>query len=514
MADTAQSTPLAETADGRPPKASTVLARDIAVKIVRRELLDDEPLPAEGELVASYGVSRAVVRESMRLLEHDGLIAIRRGASGGARVRAPQAATSAVYVGLLLQILHTSLDDLDVGLSLLEREAVLLTATRRPAEGIAMLREALAGEADPSVTGSALDAFHFTLGPATGNRVVTALFEVVTGVRARHSRAAVAQSRRPEAVERDFAKAHAFHGKIVDLIEAGEADTAAQRWQRHSRVAARALAQDPSRTVLDLFQSALAAMDWGSELDNGNRPKRLPKGADLVAGEFRRRIAAGTLHEGESLPTEAEIMEEFGLSRPPVREAVRVLEADGLIVPVRGSHRGSRVRRPRVAVAARHLGVLVEYRQATVAELLEAQFVLGRSAAGMVAPARLGARLVDMDRLLELGSSPSWRSQVDAAINLHDALVSSADNQTLSCLNGLTDELLRRHVAAVDVDARRRRRARESYDQLRSAQETARQLTVSGTTGEARAAWEAVEVAQQDWLSTLLRPDQPVRTFT
>jgi GntR family transcriptional regulator, transcriptional repressor for pyruvate dehydrogenase complex len=54
----------------------------------------------------------------------------------------------------------------------------------------------------------------------------------------------------------------------------------------------------------------------------------VPKTAELVAGTLRRMIVDGRLEDGDFLPHESELMAQFHVSRPTVREAVRVLESD------------------------------------------------------------------------------------------------------------------------------------------------------------------------------------------
>ncbi len=50
---------------------------------------------------------------------------------------------------------------------------------------------------------------------------------------------------------------------------------------------------------------------------------RVPKTAELVAAELRRKIVRGELAEGDALPSEAVLMAEFAVSRPTLREAYR-----------------------------------------------------------------------------------------------------------------------------------------------------------------------------------------------
>jgi GntR family transcriptional repressor for pyruvate dehydrogenase complex len=56
-----------------------------------------------------------------------------------------------------------------------------------------------------------------------------------------------------------------------------------------------------------------------------------PKAAQIVARTLRRLIADGELKAGDFLPNEAKLIDQFAVSRATLREAVRLLEADGLI---------------------------------------------------------------------------------------------------------------------------------------------------------------------------------------
>jgi len=71
-----------------------------------------------------------------------------------------------------------------------------------------------------------------------------------------------------------------------------------------------------------------------------------PKAADVLAGALRARIRSGEWPEGYALPAERDLSAETGLSRTSVREALRMLEVDGLIEIRAGRNGGARVRRP------------------------------------------------------------------------------------------------------------------------------------------------------------------------
>src|SRR3546814_9849364 len=81
-----------------------------------------------------------------------------------------------------------------------------------------------------------------------------------------------------------------------------------------------------------------------------------PRIADTVAGALRDRILAGA----DRLPTQDQLVTEFGVSYPSVREALRILETEGLVTVRRGSVGGAEVHRPNESSAAYHLGLALQ----------------------------------------------------------------------------------------------------------------------------------------------------------
>ena len=73
----------------------------------------------------------------------------------------------------------------------------------------------------------------------------------------------------------------------------------------------------------------------------------VPKAADVLAGLLRERILRGELPEGTDLPTERDLGEQAGVSRATVREALRILDIEGLIDTRVGRNGGSFVARRR-----------------------------------------------------------------------------------------------------------------------------------------------------------------------
>lgn len=67
-----------------------------------------------------------------------------------------------------------------------------------------------------------------------------------------------------------------------------------------------------------------------------------------IADDLRTRILDGALRSGDELPTEAELMADYGVSRIVVRQAIDVLRGEGLVISQRGSGTYVREQQPRV----------------------------------------------------------------------------------------------------------------------------------------------------------------------
>src|SRR4030095_16201164 len=130
-------------------------------------------------------------------------------------------------------------------------------------------------------------------------------------------------------------------------------------------------------------------------------PVRVPKTAELVASQLRRQIVRGDLKEGDALPPESALMEQFGVSRPTLREAFRVLESEALISVRRGARGGARVHTPNGDVAARYAGLVLQFRGATLADVYEARRTIELAAVSKLARGVSEAKLKPLQRNLD-----------------------------------------------------------------------------------------------------------------
>jgi GntR family transcriptional regulator, transcriptional repressor for pyruvate dehydrogenase complex len=183
------------------------------------------------------------------------------------------------------------------------------------------------------------------------------------------------------------------------------------------------------------------------------RSIRAAKTGEMIASYLRGKIVRGELAEGDTLPSEAELMRQFEVSRPTLREAIRILETESLIVIRRGA-RGARVTSPRIEVAARYVGLLMQTSGTTLADVYEARSLVEPEAAALLARRRTDKDLADLascidelaatipacPRTAELGT---W---IQSAQRFHDLLMQRAGNKTLAIQSLVLREVVDSHM--------------------------------------------------------------------
>lgn len=171
---------------------------------------------------------------------------------------------------------------------------------------------------------------------------------------------------------------------------------------------------------------------------------RVPKTGELVAQRLRARIIRGELAEGESLPAEGTLIEEFGVSRPTLREAYRVLEAEQLISVRRGARGGAQVHAPSPSAAARYAGLVLEYEGATLADVYEARTLVETPCAALLARKRTAADLQLLWESVEFGESlaDDRPRLIRHHTEFHALIVRLAGNHTLNLLNGILRQII------------------------------------------------------------------------
>jgi DNA-binding FadR family transcriptional regulator len=160
--------------------------------------------------------------------------------------------------------------------------------------------------------------------------------------------------------------------------------------------------------------------------------------AERVAAELRARILGGG-GEGFRLPTQDQLVRDFGVSYPSVREAIRILETEGLVTVRRGSLGGGEIHRPDEASAAYHLGLALQANRVTLGDLATGLQLLEPLCAAECArrPDRQSAVVPVLQASVEecatfIGADGAEFTR--AARRFHALVVSSTPNATLRCV--------------------------------------------------------------------------------
>ena len=157
------------------------------------------------------------------------------------------------------------------------------------------------------------------------------------------------------------------------------------------------------------------------------RPARV---SNEVVAQIREAIFSGRYQPGDRLPTERELSRQFGVSRVTVRDALRALEAAGLIEVRVGGQGGPYVTEPDVSRLTEALNAHVQLRGTTFVELSEARLALELMAAELAAER---ATPQELEQIRAMAEGPASRGPEAAGtlLDFHRAVVTASHNGAL-----------------------------------------------------------------------------------
>jgi DNA-binding FadR family transcriptional regulator len=226
----------------RPPagqksaKLGELVARDIEQRILLLGWPVGEVLGSEPQLIEEYQVSRAVLREAIRLLEHDHIATMRRGPGGGLVVTAPEPDAVIRSVALQLGFQNVTADHLFNTRSCLELDAVKLAASNIDADGIAALERTLEYENTyVDQVDQGVHDLHLVIADISGNPAIRLFLEILT--RLTHAAIDHGLVVAPETLvahnHGTVEELHRAHLAIVEAIISGDEGLAQHRMRRH-----------------------------------------------------------------------------------------------------------------------------------------------------------------------------------------------------------------------------------------------------------------------------------------
>jgi DNA-binding FadR family transcriptional regulator len=105
-------------------------------------------------------------------------------------------------------------------------------------------------------------------------------------------------------------------------------------------------------------------------------PVNVDRVSQVIVDQIKLLIRDGRLQPGDRLPSERELCQRFGVSRVTVREALRVLEAGGLLAIRVGAHGGAFLTRPSTERLSEGLADLISFSRLTAANVTEARIII------------------------------------------------------------------------------------------------------------------------------------------
>jgi DNA-binding FadR family transcriptional regulator len=216
----------------------------------------------------------------------------------------------------------------------------------------------------------------------------------------------------------------------------------------------------------------------------------------LVAQQLREQIGSGQITPGDTLPSEAEMLEQFGVSRPTLREALRVLESEGLIHLGRGSRTGATVMAPSIEGISQRCSLYLAVERTTMGELQQARMVLEPRIARLLASKPKAAVVQALQECTERQrlalKSLDYAGSLAAMADFHALLVMNSANSVLKVLAGVLQDIsIKLHHQLLLASEQRERRqsiakrcelATQAYQQLTK-------LIASGKAAEAESFW-------------------------
>jgi GntR family transcriptional repressor for pyruvate dehydrogenase complex len=222
------------------------------------------------------------------------------------------------------------------------------------------------------------------------------------------------------------------------------------------------------------------------------RQLRQPRLAEIIAASLRDDILTGKLKEGDSLPRQEDLFTRFRVSLPAVREAMRILETEGLVEVRRGNVGGAVVHLPTAERTAQMIAMVLQTRAATPGDVsgalahiepVCAQLCAARAdRATHVVPA---LRAAIETQQAEFGDISRYNAN---ARRFHEVLVERCGNETMILVIGALETIWSAHESAVwdevPPEAEKARRAALSdHERMLAAIENGDEQTAASIAG-------------------------------
>ncbi|HEX3706127.1 MAG TPA: FCD domain-containing protein [Mycobacteriales bacterium] len=420
-------------------KRAATLARLIEDDIVAAGWPVGDVLGTEPELMARYDVSRAVLREAVRLVEHHRFAEMRRGPGGGLVVRAPDGEGAAKALVVYLAAQGTSVADLMAARRILEPVAVTLAAERLTEEGIVLLRASVQdeiGESTQRRPASLPSHVHPAIAAMSQNAVLRLFLDILEELSEIYGTRPSGITK-AEAIAADL-RIREEHAAIVAAIIEGDV-ARGQRLADEHLEGITSLLVDPSRVTGP--SSPLLAREESKQ-------------AELLAERIRSDLAESGLPVGAIVGSESDLRQRYGVSRQILREAVRLLEHHGVAVMRRGPGGGLAIGEADPAAAVEAIAAYLQFREVAVADLRCVRDAIELACVDQVVDGREDPQVIRrLSEALEVDLRGSSADLIGSVHSIHRELAELTGNPVLVLFLDVLTSLWERRSAHCPADA-------------------------------------------------------------
>lgn len=226
---------------------------------------------------------------------------------------------------------------------------------------------------------------------------------------------------------------------------------------------------------------------------------KLPKASAVLADALRNQIVVTKMPVGRDLPSESELIERTGYSRGTVREALRLLESEGLISTRRGPYGGVRVSRPDVSQATRSIAVLLALSDATLGDLFHFRRLVECTAASLAATHATEEQVEAMFR----ATDDEEQETVEGVVSFHHLIADSCGNEFYRVTLGYVLNIAEWHTPQAGL----------SHDDVCVARGAHRSIVEAIAAHDGDAASEAMELHLKSFLAVIKKAghlDSPI----
>jgi DNA-binding FadR family transcriptional regulator len=226
----------------RAPKLSHALVELCRARIASGELKPGDTLPPEAELLQQLRVSRATLRQALRVLESESLIRLGKGARTGATVMHPSIETAAQYGALYLATHGATLGEIHQVRALLEPPLAALIARQGNKDAVTSLQDCVRTQQEALLRGdyiaaaTAVNDFHGRLERFSQNRALGLVAGMLNDIAVNvypQIPFATRNTKERNLIWRRSEKSTEAHAHLVKLIAAGKADAAEKFWRTY-----------------------------------------------------------------------------------------------------------------------------------------------------------------------------------------------------------------------------------------------------------------------------------------